>query len=414
VGGEVDGSRYLTAREAATALGVALPTLYAYVSRGLVRSEGGGEGRRARRYRAEDILRLKGRADQRRDPARAAEAALYLGAPVLESAITLIDGGHLYYRGRDAVALASSRPVEAVVTLLWVGDDDPPLPALVAADGRALAPPLRAARRALGGAPPLAVMQALLPVAAAGDPAAYDLRPTAVVATGARILWLLALAAVGRDDSNQGLAATLQGVWAPGDPRAAALIGAALTLCADHELTAATFVARCVASVNSTPYAVVQAGLAAAQGIDHGAQTRRVEAFLGEAGTPGGVRGAIERRLARGEALPGFGHALYPAGDPRGAALLDLAGAAYPDAPAVALARATVAEADALLGVAPSVEVGLVTVAATLGLPSDGALILFVLGRAIGWIAHAIEQYAAHAPIHPRARYVGVPPTGAP
>jgi citrate synthase len=67
----VSGTRYLTAREAAGELGISLKTLYAYVSRGLIRSEAVGGKRRNRRYRAEDVRKLKERKEQRRDPFRA-------------------------------------------------------------------------------------------------------------------------------------------------------------------------------------------------------------------------------------------------------------------------------------------------------------------------------------------------------
>src|SRR5918998_505704 len=112
--------RYLGARRAAKELGVSLATLYAYVSRGMIRSE--GTGGRERRYRAEDVLRLKERKERRRDPDRAAEGALHWGTPVLESAITLIEDGRLYYRGRDAVALAAGSAIEDVAALIWTGD----------------------------------------------------------------------------------------------------------------------------------------------------------------------------------------------------------------------------------------------------------------------------------------------------
>jgi predicted DNA-binding transcriptional regulator AlpA len=51
---------YITAKEAAAALGVSIPTLYAYVSRGLIRSQGVA-GSRNRRYWKVDIERLRGR-----------------------------------------------------------------------------------------------------------------------------------------------------------------------------------------------------------------------------------------------------------------------------------------------------------------------------------------------------------------
>src|SRR5262252_5105069 len=109
---------YLSAREAATALGVQPQTLYAYVSRGLVRSE--ATGKRQRRYHAADIAALRRRREN--NPEAAAEAALSFGAPVLESAITLILDGKLYYRGRDATVLAREASLHEVAALLWQGD----------------------------------------------------------------------------------------------------------------------------------------------------------------------------------------------------------------------------------------------------------------------------------------------------
>ena len=81
----MDTSRTLSAKEAAALLGVNPATIYAYVSRGLIRSEP-GDSRRERRYSREDVQRLAERQAQRRDPTRAAEHALRWGAPVLESA----------------------------------------------------------------------------------------------------------------------------------------------------------------------------------------------------------------------------------------------------------------------------------------------------------------------------------------
>src|SRR4051812_36820295 len=93
--------RYLNARDAADALGISLPTLYAYVSRGLIRSETADSSRRTRRYLAEDVDKLKTRQDQRGNPAKVVETALHWGTPLLESSLTLIANGTLYYRGRE-------------------------------------------------------------------------------------------------------------------------------------------------------------------------------------------------------------------------------------------------------------------------------------------------------------------------
>jgi citrate synthase len=398
----VGEGRYLAAREAAEDLGVSLATLYAYVSRGMIRSEAGGG--RSRRYRAEDVRRLKERKERRRDPDAAVEGALSWGTPVLESAITLVTDDRLYYRGRDAVGLSAGSTVEEVAALIWTGDPGEAAE-LFAGDSPEVPP---GARTVMGGLPLVEAFQALLPLAAAADPAAYDLRPEAVARTGARILRLMTVAITG--NTGTGLAETLRRGWCPGEAGAARLLGAALILCADHELPVSTFAARCVASSEATPYAVVAAGLAALGGIKHGGQTELVEAFLREVEAAGDARRAISGRLRRGERIPGFGHSLYPEGDPRGAELLRITTAAYPDSPAVTLSAEVAVETLGLMDERPTLDFGLVTLARALGLPAGGAVALFALGRTIGWIGHAIEQYASGSLIRPRARYIGSMP----
>ena len=111
----------MSAAQAAGALGVSRPTLYAYVSRGAIRSQSVPGSPRERAYARDDVERLRRRTDARRDPDLAAAGALHWGLPILESAITLIDGRRLYYRGHDVVALARSRSVEDVARLVWLG-----------------------------------------------------------------------------------------------------------------------------------------------------------------------------------------------------------------------------------------------------------------------------------------------------
>src|SRR5262245_62853985 len=114
-------SEWISAAEAARLLNVTNATLYAYVSRGFVRSEPGPGASRARRYSRDDVERLRRRAAERRDPDKVAAHALQWGMPVLESAITLIADDTLYYRGHDAVVLAGAASVEAVASLIWTG-----------------------------------------------------------------------------------------------------------------------------------------------------------------------------------------------------------------------------------------------------------------------------------------------------
>ncbi len=222
--------------------------------------------------------------------------------------------------------------------------------------------------------------------------------------TGARILrWLTAFIAKEAPEGDPVVQA-LQHAWAPHDPQAIPLLTATLILCADHKLSTTTFTARCVASVGSSPYAVGLAGLATSSGMRYCAgYIEQIELLLQEIGSPSNVRPTLERYLERGEDIPGFGHDLYPNGDPRGRLLLHLIATAYPASPVVTLVESLVEATSNLLGDAPAIEVGIVTLTQVLHLPRGAAMALFVLGRTIGWIGHAIEEYQAHRLIRPRA-----------
>ena len=113
-------------------------------------------------------------------------------------------------------------------------------------------------------------------------------------------------------------------------------------------------------------------------------------------------------RLARGERLPGFGQPLYPEGDPRATAILAALAQAAPEANA--LAEKAAETGLRLIGRHPNVDFALSATAIGLGLPRDAALGLFIIGRTVGWIAHAIEQYESGLLIRPRARYLGPRP----
>ncbi|MDJ0757286.1 MAG: citrate synthase family protein [Ardenticatenaceae bacterium] len=394
--------RYLSAAEAAAMLEISVPTLYAYVSRGLIRSEATEGKSRARRYRREDVDALLERKSLRRDPAQAVETALHFGAPVLESAITLIEDGRLYYRGHDVLTLTRSHQFEEVAALIWGLDleADPLFPETIHLPDE-FPPP--------AGLSYVEAFQMMLPLAAAQDWGAYDLSPAAVAQSGARIVALLTAVATGRSH-RPSIAQALQQAWVPQAPQAVPLINTALILCADHELNVSSFTARCVASAAGTPYGVVLAGLAALQGAKHGGYTERVEALFKEAQSAADVPTAVLSRLRRGESLPGFGHKLYPQGDPRARLLLDMIKNAFPKSAVLELIEALEAAALQTVNAFPVIDFALVALARTLQLPPQSALALFALGRTAGWIGHAIEQYQRNQIIRPRARYVGVPP----
>ncbi len=390
-------SAWVDAAEAARTLDITRATLYAYVSRGLIRSEPGAGAARARRYSRDDVERLRRRAEDRRDPDRVARHALQWGMPVLESAITLITDETLCYRGHDAVTLAREASVESVAALIWTGRLD---------DARPAANPSSAARLAAPKTTPFILRaQATLALASAVDHQAFDLRPDAVVRTGWRILDAMVgvEAARGRGSIDVALARG----WRL---RAGAqdIVRAALILCADHELNVSAFTARCVASAGSNPYAVVTAGLAALEGTKHGGSTARVEATLAAMRRERSLRAALAERLRHGERVGGFGHPLYRKGDPRAMALLEMLERRYAKSPELRYTRDFARAATAVTGERPNVDFALGAVSRVLGLPSGAGLTLFAIGRTIGWIGHAIEQYAVDQIIRPRAKYVGV------
>jgi citrate synthase len=391
-------SHFITARKAAERLGISLPTLYAYVSRGLLRSEPGEGNSRARRYRVEEVEALAARQEYRRQPGKAAETALSFGMPVLESAITLIDSGRLFYCGHDAPALAQERSFEEVAALLWTGEldaaklfGDNVLPAAIPA-------------LPVGPENPIEHFQAVLALAAADDLAAHQYTQAAVARTGVRILRLLTQATTGQALRNT-LAESLQRAWSPEREEAAALLSAALILCADHELNVSAFTARCVASAGSPPYAVVIAALSALQGYKHGGHTARASALLDAAAH--GVRPTVAGFLRSGDKIPGFGHPLYPDGDPRARCLLAMLDQHCPAAPDVGVAKELCAVVHDALGLHPTIDLALAALAAAIGAPQHAPLTIFAMGRTAGWIAHAGEQYALDQLIRPRARYVG-------
>lgn len=384
----------LTAREAADRLGVKLDTLYAYVSRGRLRSVA-VPGSRERRYRARDIEALHDIRPRARPISDPDQPAL---APVIGSAICLIENGRLFYRGQDAARLSDTATLEEIAKLLWLDETGPEPAAGVAA-----------IRSATAAAPLGVVERCQLRIIALGGEAPPTIDPTRprVARIGWRILRELADCAAPSLPSSEPVHARLAAAWKL-RPAGADLLRRCLVLIADHELNASTYVARCVASTAANPYAVVAAAMSALSGQRHGGETERAEGLLVELAEADDPMAVVAGRLARGERLPGFGQPLYPDGDPRAVAILGALEHAAPDARALADRVGEIGVR--LTGRRPNVDFALAATAIGLGLPRGAALGLFVIGRSVGWIAHAIEQYESGVLIRPRARYLGPRP----
>lgn len=391
-------TRWLSTRQAADLLGVKPQTVYAYVSRGVLRRHGGTDKRSSRFARVE-VERLAAR---NRRGGRAGSLEV-----VIDTELTLLDPeGALHYRGRDAEELARTTSFERVAELLW--------------DARHVAvwevpdEVVRVGRRAQAALPKSAdvIDRMRVVVAALGstDPTRSDRRPEAVANVGRTAI----AAAVDCLEERTAPAGTsiAQRLWSRLSDRPATrseikALNAALVLMADHELAASTLAARIAASAWADPYLVLSTGLAAGGGALHGAVSRSVEALLRSAPTPADAVAQVTEQLRAGERIPGFGHKVYVDHDPRAELVLDLvrrSGRRH----SVDDTVAAIVDVMASHGKpAPNIDLGIAALAVKFGLPFGSGEVIFLLARMAGVIAHALEEYPHRLRFRPRALYTG-------
>ena len=398
-------TEWLGAGEAARRLGIKQATLYSYVSRGVLRRRAGEDGRSSL-FDAGEVESLARRGRPRHPGA---------GEFVIESALTEITSDRACYRGLDITALAARYELEDAAWLLWTGE----LTGRDRGPWRATEAALRAGRAAQAALPPgtlpLERFGVIVPALAAADPLRLQLDPPAVITAAQAIMAGLVdclPAGVGAGAGvgvGGGLTERLWGKLCPGSPDDGlkGALRAALVLLADHELAASTFAARVAASVRADPYAVVATGLGAAGGALHGGASLGVEAMLAAAAGPQDVARAVGSLLRRGERIPGFGHFVYRSGDPRAAFLLGEIRARAPGSPRLAVADALAREVVGRGLPTPNIDFALAVLASVAGMVPGAAEAVFAVARTAGWIGHALEEYARHAPLRPRARYTG-------
>jgi citrate synthase len=397
---------WIGAADAAARLGVKSATLYAYVSRGVLTRRRSRSGRSL--FDPAEIERLARRGRPRRPPGPA--------DLVIESQLTALADGRPFYRGRDSLDLAAAADFEDVAGWLWTG-------AAAAAGARWRAAPesLAAGRGAQSGLPaqtlPLERLQVITAALAATDPLGLSLDPPAVVAAGQSLIAGLVdcLPGAGPAPGPPQTAAIAARLWsrltaAPPDPRRVDVLRAALVLLADHELAASTLAARVAASVRAGPYGVVSAGLGVLGGALHGGASLAAEALLAEVGEPAQARRVVGARLRRGERIPGFGHTVYTSGDRRATFLLAAIRSAAGGDDRLAVADAVLAQARRQRLPEVNVDFALATLASVTAMISGAGEAIFAVSRTVGWLAHALEQYATRTPLRPRAVYTGPPP----
>ncbi len=402
----------LSALEVASRLGVKVETVYAYVSRGHLRSWQAADGRTST-FDATEVERLARRGRPRRSTRGPAIDV------IIETALTQIDGQHLRYRGHDAVQLATTASFEQVADLLWsgaLGDRGEPWP---------VGPPL--ALEVSGGLLErlrLAVAVAGAVEGADGDGGDADSIDTdAVIRRGRHLIAVMVGAlpvrgsgaaarlrlAGGGPALADTVAARMAAKLVPGRSSAAVVgtVNAALVLLADHELASSTLAARVAASTRAGADAVVSAGLGPLAGPLHGTASRDFRRLLDDAARTSPAAAVVAAR-AGDRTLPGLGHPLYRGGDPRAAALLDLVRGAGLAPARMRLVDATLGEIRRHDETRPNIDFALGALGLVTGMAPDAGEAIFTVARTAGWIAHALEEYQ-RTPLRfrVRARYVG-------
>ena len=401
----------MTAPEAAARLGVKVDTVYAYVSRGSL-SSWKDPGTRTSRFDSDEVEALARRGRPRRT---SRPPALDF---TIECALTAIGDHDLYYRGRSALELARSAIFEEVAELLWTG-------VLPGSSPEAAVPVgISPAWTALPIACPEGLanrdrLRMAVVLASAAEPFRADLSAAVLPGRAGELIATMAeavagpadaraarLVVAGRPARRETIAGRLWGRLAGGrqNPGLVSALNAALVLLTDHELATSTFAARVAASTRADPYAVVLAGLATMSGPLHGGASRLAYQLL-ESASLIGPDAAIARALELHRQVPGFGHPLYPLGDPRARVLLEAIRAAGSGTPSLVVADRVLAAVRNRAQLEANVDFALAVLARTARMAEDAGEVIFSVARTAGWIAHGIEEYGEQ-PLRFRARAV--------
>ncbi|MFJ6482857.1 MULTISPECIES: citrate synthase [unclassified Streptomyces] len=386
---QTDSARRLSTQEAARALGVKPATVYAYVSRGQLTSRRDPTGRGSS-FDAAEVAALARRSRR--------EAAAPTGEPSVRTALTLIEPDRYYFRGVDAVELASRYRYEEVAEWLWTGALTP--------GARFTAPPqaLEAARRAVAALPehggPIDRLRVAVAAAAVADPLRFDLSEEAVLGSARALIPTLvgALPAVGRPARWAGDGRIARQLWSrltarEPDPDALAVLDLALALLVDHDLAASTLAVRVAASARAHPYAAVSAGLGVLEGPLHGAAGRLAHRMLVEVLEQGGAAPVVAEYLRAGRRVPGLGHRLYQGEDPRARVLFASLEGLEQAGPALGAAREVATVMARQGGLHANVDLALAVLTVSCGMPAEAGETVFAVARTAGWIAHALEEY---------------------
>ena len=370
---------WITTTEAAQRLGVKRATLYAYVSRGLLRSE----RRPGQQESLFDRTQIDAMASATRPPGSPQPVLRFRS--IATSVSSQVDGD-LLYRGRplqDVVALGSLDDAAAIVLGTSVPQQISRPPQVTGVDLSTL--PLE--RRM-----PVAIqlVAAADPFASATDP--EQVRTTAMPTLGAALRLVSAAAAVSDPVTTDVAALTLAALGGSPEARAdVALLRVLLVALLDHGLTASTVAARVAASTRAGLHDCLSAAYAAMAGPLHGAAPVAAHALLVDGVDPTVLVG---RSLRERGGIAGFGHFLYPDGDPRADVVLEALWRRRGTEPLRRRVGALAALVADRTGGLPNIDLASAAVLHALGLAAESGEVVFQVARSVGVAAHVVEEYA--------------------
>jgi citrate synthase len=396
----------LSAKEAAEILEVSLATLYSYVSRGLLSSTKSSSSHR-KTYDREQVMHLAARRSDAKYGGHSAASAINWGVPLLETSISHIADGQLFYRGYQATTLAQRASLEEVACLLWDDQQEHYFSRSTAAYVDTQVDKRGYTTRAYA---PLERAMILAPALLHGwmqKHHSHTAQATNELQIAPSLMRQIAGIILNQSVSDLPLHLQIANAWKC-NAIETELIRVSLVLLADHELNTSSFAVRCVASTAANLAAALCAGLSALSGPKHGGGSRMAKQFLIEASACSNIEEFTcdyFRDLAPD--LSGFGHILYPNGDPRAAYLLkELTNIAQKDRKLQPLLEICT-KAGKSLGILPNFDLVLALMELHFAWPESAGISLFAIARCAGWVAHAHEQTETGDMIRPRARYVG-------
>ena len=336
--------------------------------------------------------------------------------------------GKLTYRGIDIHELAEHSSFEETTYLLWFGTlpTGPDLKRFTAelASNRALPEPVLTLMKDFPRqARPMDVLRTAISALSFYDPQTQDNSREANVAKAIRVTARTATIVAAHEQIRRGrppLPPDAEGNHAENflrmlfgaepDPLYARAMDLALVLHADHELNASTFAGRVTAATLADIYSSIVSAIGALAGPLHGGANEQVMKMLQAIGEPAGVEPYIHERLAAHQKIPGFGHRVYRAEDPRAAHLREMSrrlGEHTGNLRWYELSRKVEELVMREKHLYANVDFYSASCYFTMGIPIDLFTPVFAVSRVAGWTAHILEQYADNRLIRPRAEYVG-------